>query len=160
MSKLYEVANDYAKLMDSDMEPEMIADTLEGIEGELCDKVSQLLAICKNESVYAEALRNEAKSLTERAVTTENRINSIKQYISTSLEVAGKRKITAGLHQVSIRAPSRSVEITDAGALPSEFVEFETTIKPDKLAIKHQLDAGIVVPGAQIKVGKPSLIIK
>lgn len=160
MSKLYEVANDYARLMDSDMEAEMIADTLEGIEGELCDKVSQLLAICKNESVYAEALRNEAKSLTERAFTTENRISSIKQYIANSLAVAGKKKITAGLHQVSIRAPSRSVEITDAGSLPPEFVEYDTVIKPDKLAIKHQLDAGVVVPGAQIKVGKPSLIIK
>ncbi|ELD3297862.1 siphovirus Gp157 family protein, partial [Enterobacter hormaechei] len=57
-------------------------------------------------------------------------------------------------------APSKSVEITDASALPPEFVEYETSIKPDKLAIKHQIEAGVDVPGAQIKLGKPSLIIK
>ena len=64
------------------------------------------------------------------------------------------------MHQVTVRAPSKSVEITDSGALPSEFVEYETNIKPDNLAIKKQLEAGIEVPGAQIKTGKPSLLIK
>ncbi|EPZ5305359.1 siphovirus Gp157 family protein, partial [Cronobacter sakazakii] len=48
MSKLYEVASDYARLMDADIDPEAMADTLEGIEGELADKIEQLLAICKN----------------------------------------------------------------------------------------------------------------
>ncbi|BEM22089.1 hypothetical protein SME04J_04550 [Serratia marcescens] len=160
MSKLYDIANDYAKLMDSGLEPDMIADTIEGIDGELVDKVEQLLAICKNEQLYAEALRNESKSLLERASIVENKISSIKEYIARSLETAGKKSIRAGLHQVTVRVPSRQVDITDASILPIEFVEYETVVKPDKLAIKHQLDAGISVPGAQIKLGKPSLIIK
>lgn len=160
MTKLYEVANDYARLMDSDMEPGMIADTLEGIEGELTDKISQLLAVCKNLYALSDALKAESSSLSARAKTADNQIASIKEYIAKSLELAGKKKITAGLHQVSVRAPSKSVDITDAGALPAELVEYETTIKPDKLAIKHLLDAGKDVPGAQIKIGKPSLIIK
>ncbi|MBH1909589.1 siphovirus Gp157 family protein [Serratia ureilytica] len=160
MSKLYDIANDYAKLIDSGLEPEMIADTIEGIDGELVDKVEQLLAICKNEQLYAEALRNESKSLQERASVVENKISSIKEYIARSLETAGKKSIRAGLHQVTVRVPSRQVDITDASILPIEFVEYETVVKPDKLAIKHQLDAGITVPGAQIKLGKPSLIIK
>lgn len=160
MSKLYDIANDYAKLMDSGLEPEMIADTIEGIDGELVNKVEQLLAICKNEQLYADALRNESKSLQERASVVEKKISSIKEYIARSLETAGKKSIRAGLHQVTVRVPSRQVDITDASILPIEFVEYETVVKPDKLAIKHQLDAGIVVPGAQIKLGKPSLIIK
>ncbi|CAI0804683.1 Siphovirus Gp157 [Serratia entomophila] len=160
MSKLYDIANDYAKLMDSGLEPEMIADTIEGIDGELVDKVEQLLAICKNEQLYAEALRNESKSLQERASVVENKISSIKEYIARSLETAGKKSMRAGIHQVTVRVPSRQVDITDASILPIEFVEYETVVKPDKLAIKHQLDAGIAVPGAQIKLGKPSLIIK
>lgn len=160
MTKLYEVANDYARLMDSDMEPEMITDTLEGIEGELTDKISQMLAVCKNLSAHSDALKNESASLAARARTADNQIASIKEYIAKSLQLAGKKKVTAGLHQVSVRAPSKSVDITDAGALPAELVEYETTIKPDKLAIKHLLDAGKEVPGAQIKIGKPSLIIK
>lgn len=160
MSKLYEVANDYAKLMDSDMDAEMIADTLEGIEGEFTDKISQLLALCKNLSAHSDALKAESASLFSRAKTADNKVESIKGYIASALIMMKKKKVTAGLHQVSVREPSKSVDITDAGALPPNLVEYETTIKPNKLAIKHLLDAGQDVPGAQIKIGKPSLIIK
>ncbi|MXF49652.1 hypothetical protein GR294_24480 [Raoultella sp. Lac2] len=160
MSKLYEISNDYAKLMDEGLEPELIADTLEGMEGELTDKVEQLLAICKNETGYAERLKEEAKSLNDRASATLNRVERIKEYISRSLTTAGIKKIRAGIHQVTIREPSESVEIVDSSALPAKFVEYETTIKPDKMAIKHELKAGHQIPGAQLKIGKPSLLIK
>ncbi|HDX5341606.1 TPA: siphovirus Gp157 family protein [Citrobacter sedlakii] len=160
MSKLYEIANDYARLMDADFDADEIADTLEGMEGELTDKIEQLLAIVKNESGYAERLKEEAKSLNERAAVIQNKIENILAYIASSLEMVGKKKIRAGLHQVTVRAPSESVDITDSSALPPEYVEYETVIKADKLAIKHQLKAGNSIPGAQLKVGKPSLIIK
>lgn len=160
MSKLYEVANEYAKLMDSDMDAEMIADTLEGIEGEFTDKISQLLAVCKNLSAHSDALKAESSSLSSRARTADNKVESIKGYIASALILMKKKKVTAGLHQVSVREPYKSVDITDAGSLPPNLVEYETTIKPDKLAIKHLLEAGQDVPGAQIKIGKPSLIIK
>lgn len=160
MSKLYEIASDFAKLQDSDFSPEEIADTLEGIEGELADKIEQLLAICKNETSYSEALKQEAKALSERSSAIDNRVANIKAYIATSLDAAGKKSIRAGLHQVTIRASSKSVEIDDASKIPPEFVEYETAIKADKLAIKHQLEAGIDVPGTRLKQGKPSLLIR
>ncbi|MBW9380651.1 hypothetical protein FHB81_25465, partial [Escherichia coli] len=131
MSKLYEIANEYAKLMDSDLEPEMIADTIEGMEGEFTDKIEQLLSVIKNESGYAERLKEEAKSLNERAAVIQNKIDSIMAYIASSLEMVGKKKIRAGIHQVTIRKPSETVEIIDSSALPPEYVEFETTIKAD-----------------------------
>lgn len=160
MTSLYEIANDYAKLMDEDFDPEFIADTLSGIEGMLEDKIENCLAVIKNEIAYAESLKAESKKLAERAKSSELRAERIKEYVVASLETAGKKSLKAGVHQVTVRSPSKSVEITDSGALPSEFVEYETNIKPDKLAIKKQLEAGIEVPGAQIKTGKPSLLIK
>lgn len=57
-------------------------------------------------------------------------------------------------------AGSWQLHMSVMGAQAAELVEIETTFKPDKLAIKHLLDAGKEVPGAQIKFGKPSLIIK
>lgn len=160
MTALYKIANDFAKLTDSDMDPEMIADTLDGIEWELEAKVEQILAACKNEQAYAETLKEESKNLAERAKATENRVARMMEYVAKSLKTAGKKSLKAGIHQVTIRAPSKSVEITDAAALPAEYVEYDTVIKADKLAIKHKLDAGIDIPGAHIKIGKPSLIIK
>lgn len=160
MTALYHIANDFAKLTESGMEPEMIADTLDAIEWELEAKVEQILAVCKNETAYAEALKEESKRLAERAKASENRVASMKEYVANSLDTAGKKSIRAGIHQVTVRAPSRSVEITDSGALPPDLVEYETIIKADKLAIKKLIDSGQDIPGATIKVGKPGLIIK
>lgn len=160
MTALYQIANDFAKLTDADMDPELIADTLDGIEWELEAKVEQILAACKNEQAYAETLKEESKNLAERAKATENRVARMMEYVANSLKTAGKKSLKAGIHQVTVRAPSKSVEITDAAALPAEYVEYETNIKADKLAIKHKLEAGIDIPGARIKIGKPSLIIK
>ncbi|MFP1727986.1 siphovirus Gp157 family protein [Lonsdalea quercina] len=160
MTALYEIANDFAKLTNSDMDPEMIADTLEGIEWAMEAKVEQILAICKNELAYVDALKDESRSLSERAKATESRVAKMKEYVASSLEAAGKKSLKAGVHQVTVIAPSKSVKITDESALPSEFVDYVTLIKADKLAIKKQLEAGIDVPGAHISLGKPSLIIK
>ncbi|MBQ0956969.1 siphovirus Gp157 family protein [Serratia symbiotica] len=160
MSKLYEIAKDYAKLMDSGLPLEIIADTIEGIEGELTDKIEQLLSIIKNERYYSDSLKQEAKSLSERASVVDNKIESIKDYIINSLETAGKKSIRAGLHQVTVRVPSKQVDIIDESLIPVEYIEYETKVKIDKLAIKHKLTNGDLVPGAKIKIGKPSLLIK
>ncbi|MCQ8806127.1 siphovirus Gp157 family protein, partial [Escherichia coli] len=85
-----------------DLEPEMIADTIERMEGEFTDRIEQLLSVIKNESGYAERLKEEAKSLNERAAVIQNKIDSIKSYIASSLEMVGKKNIGAGIGQGSV----------------------------------------------------------
>ena len=160
MTQLYVIANEYANLAAQDFDPEFIADTLEGIQGEFEDKVEQLLAIIKNETAYAEMLKNESKNLADRAKVSENKVANLKAYIATSMDTAGKKSIRAGLHSVTVRAPSKTVEIVDESKVPIEFFEFVTSKKFDLSAIKLQLKADKSVPGAEFKTGKPSLIIK
>lgn len=160
MGKLYEIANDYAKLMSEDMDPEMIADTIEGIEGEFEDKLEQMLGLIKNEKAYSEALKAESKALADRSKATENRVTKIQQYIIKCMQTMEKSKLTAGVHSLTVRKPSVSVFIDDADKLPVDLVEYETTVKPDKNAIKIKLKAGEEIPGAHLKTGKPSLLIK
>lgn len=160
MTALYKIANDFAKLSDSGMNPELIADTLDSIKWELEAKIEQIIGICKNEIAYADALKNESSSLAARAMAVECRIASMKNYIANSMNTAGKKSLTAGIHQVTLREPSKVVEITDVNAIPVEFVDYETTIKPDKLAIKKQIESGVDIPGVKIKTGKITLLIK
>lgn len=160
MSKLYEIANQYAELENSGLDPEFIADTLDGIQGEFEDKVENVLKLIKNEQAYADALKDEARSFSERAKVSENKIESLKDYLVSSIEVAGLKSVRAGMMSVSLRSPSKSVEVTDVKKIPVDYVEFDTVIKPDKLAIKKLLEAGQEVPGCELKTGKPSLLIK
>lgn len=160
MSKLYEIANSYAELENSGMEPEFIADTLDGIKGEFEDKVENILKLIKNEQAYAESLKAEAKSFSERAQVSQRKVDSLKEYLVSSIQTAGIKSVRAGSMAVSLRAPSKSVEVIDVSKIPVDYVDFETVTKPDKLAIKKLLEAGQEVPGCELKTGKPSLLIK
>lgn len=161
MTKLYEVANDYANLSNDDsFTQEEIQDTLDAIEGELGDKVGNVLAIIKNLQSDADALKAESAKLAERARSTLNKADSLRQYIVSSMESAGLKKLSAGVQSVTVRAPSKKVNIVDVDKLPIELKEFETVIKPMTMEIKHLLNSGQEVPGAEIVTGKPSLLIK
>lgn len=160
MSALYEIANDYAALSNEDMDAEMIADTLEGIEGEFTDKAEQILAIIKNNSALEEALKAEAKSLTERAKALANKNENLKAYIASSMATMDKKKLNAGIHTITVRAGVKSAQIDDVSKLPSTYVEYKTETVPDKRAILAALKAGDEIEGATLKTGKQSLIIK
>ena len=137
MSKLYEIANEYAELSNSDMDAEMIADTLEGIQGEFEDKAKNILAIIKNEQALELALETEAKSLTERAKSSSNRVEKLKSYLASCLETMELKSITAGVHKLSTRKGVVSVQIDDLEKLPTNYVDFQTVIKADKNLIKE-----------------------
>ncbi|WAT01712.1 hypothetical protein [Rouxiella chamberiensis] len=64
-------------------------------------------------------------------------IVALKRAFQTAYKMTTGMKLqqnVQAIHQVTVRAPTRCVEIIDAGLIPAEFVEYETNIKPDKLA--------------------------
>lgn len=160
MPKLYDIANEYAQLLNEDLPADMIADTVEAFEGEFTDKVENILGLIKNEQYTCDALKAEAKKLNERAKATQNRIDNLKSYIIESMNTLDKKSMNAGVHSLTVRAPSKSVNIIDVHKLPAEFVEYVTEVKPDKNLIREKLNLGEEIEGAEIKTGKQSLLIK
>lgn len=158
--QLYKIANDFKLVSEMDAPYEEIVDALNDIEGAFEEKVEQLLAIIKNSQSYAEALKAEAKSFSERAKVEENKAENLKQYILTSMATADKKTIKAGLQSVTYRKPSKVAEIISEDDVPIDFYEFVTSKKFDMTSIKANLKAGKEVPGVVLKDGKPSLIIK
>lgn len=158
--KLYEIANDYAALANSDMDAETIADTLEGIQGSFEDKAEQIMSVIKNEQALEEALKAEAKNLTTRATASANKVKNLKGYLASSINTMELKSVTAGVHKLSTRKGSQSVEIVDVDMLPADFVEYVTTTKADKNLIKEKLKLGETVEGAKMVTGKPTLMIK
>lgn len=161
MTALYKIANEYAELANNDdFDSDMIADTLEGIEGEFTDKAEQLLAIIKNNSMLADGLKAEAKNLNERAQALANKNESIKQYMISSMNTMEKKKLNAGLHTLTVRAATQKCVIDDPSVLPPEYVEIDTAFKPITNEIKAHLKAGNEIEGAHLEAGKQSLLIK
>lgn len=73
MSKVTAIAlaNDYSSLLNlletsDELTPEMIADTLEGIEGELADRLDAVMVVARNNLGNAKTCDEEMKRLAER----------------------------------------------------------------------------------------------
>lgn len=160
MSKLYEISNDYAKLMSEDLDPEMIADTLEGMEGEFSDKVESIIKLMKDEQVLADALKAEANSHNERANAINNRIDRMKQYMIQCMQTMEKTSINAGTQKLTVRKGRPVVQIDDADSIPVDYIQFKTTQAPDKNLILEKLKLGETIEGVSLATSKPSLSIK
>ena len=94
MASIYEVTGELLALMDmaeqEDMDPQALADTLEGLEGEFDDKVESWVKCIKNLEGEAKAVKDEAKRLADRAKTIENNTKRMKETVLACLKALGK----------------------------------------------------------------------
>lgn len=106
----------------------------------------------------ATTARQRATEAGERARRFDARAARLKGVVMACMDAMGWRKREWAEATVSLRAPQLGVLITDEAALPEELVRVK--VEPDKAAIKALLQQGVVVPGAVLANGMPSLIIK
>lgn len=164
------LAADYAKFhalieTSDDLTPEMIADTLEGIEGPLGDKLDAAFIHVRNIEGQADTLAAEIKRLTDRKKSFENRAKSIRKYVLACLLASGQGSIKTTANTFTARKGAANVVIDNCDLIPNEWegidlVNVKTDIIPDKKAIKNAIDSGATIPGAHIEIGEPSLQVR
>ena len=113
MASLYSLTTEFATLLDAISEGEIpeeaIADTLEGLQGEIDVKIDNVLDAFKTLKAEAEAIRAEEKRLAERRKRKEAAGEQIKEYLATELEKLGKARHESARHSVSFRRSSKVV---------------------------------------------------
>ena len=127
---------------------------LDALNMERGAKVENICLWIKNLKAEAEALKAEKDAFAQRQKTAENKLNSLKRYISAYLE--GTPFKTARV-AVSFRK-TESVEIADGTVLPDEYLRFKQP-EPDKAALKAALKNGAAIDGVSLVTDK-SITIK
>ena len=146
MSSLYDIQGRYRAiqelLSESDLDPQLLADTMEGIEGELEVKCQNYAMVIKNLEGDIEALDNEIRRLTSRKKTLENNIKRMKEALRDAMIATGKTKFKTELFSFSVQNNPASVvlDTEDLDTLPNEFIRIKK--EPDKTAIKEALLKG------------------
>ena len=74
------------------------------------------------------------------------------------LDALGMDKFRSAEFTVTISAGNPGVVVTDADALPAEFVR--VTRSPDKAAIARAMADGVVVNGAEMQNGMPTMTVR
>ena len=147
MSTLYELSEQYQELLsmalDPDVDPEALADTMEGLEGEIEAKADGYAKVMKELRVIADARKTEAKRLTDGAKSIEANIDRMKSALETAMRATGKAKFKTALFSYGIQKNPPALKIDRPEDVPAEFL-IPQEPKVDSAAIKKELKEGTV----------------
>lgn len=144
---IYEITSDYLQLMqmleDPELDPQVLADTMEGIEGEFEFKADNYARVMKNMEAELNGIKAEIDRLSNRKKTIENNVKRMKEALQYSMEVTGKTKFKTELFSFGIRknAPSVIMDEPYIENVPERFLKYsEPTI--NRTAIKEAIQNG------------------
>ncbi len=167
MSSLYNITGDLLTLQDllseSLEDDQCLLDTLEAVQGEYEVKMESYCKVIKNLEADAEALKNEAKRLTDKRKVLENNIDRLKKAMFDSMKATNTDKVKGQLFSVSIQKNGGKLPVivsdnVDLSKLPDNLVVVTKSAALD--AIREVLESGKTVEGFTLGERGQSLRIK
>ena len=122
---------------------------LEEVDGEFDNKAENIALYIKNLSSMSAQIKGEEANLYGRRKSIDNKVDSLKQYLSGCMDRVGKDKLETPKCRVSFRS-STAVKIENESDLPEEFVKVTETKKPDKKALGEAIKAGREIDGVSL----------
>ena len=153
---LYNLTNQYLALQDLDMPAEDLADSLEGIEGEINIKAENIIHVLAN--MDTTAIDAEIKRLQTLKRSITSRRESLNEYLRFNMMVCDITNIKWDTGSVTLCKPSQVVQIDDEDSIPARFNKVTTAA--NKALIKKALKDGEDVPGCKLVDAKHRLLIK
>lgn len=163
MSTLYEITGDYLRLLemleeDENIDPQAVADTLDGIEGEFEIKADGYARVMKELMAEAGKYDAEIQRMTARRDSLNNRGKMLKQHLYESMKSIGKLKFKTDLFSFGIQKNGgvQPIEIIPDVEIPDDYCRKE----PDNAKIREALKNGEELPFAVLKDRGDHLVIR
>lgn len=141
MNTLFELTGAYLELLqlaeEDELDQQTLADTLEGLQGELEQKADQYAAVIKTLKGQEDIIDLEIKRLQERKQTLVNNQKRLKETLETAMNTTGNRKFKTVLHSFNIQKNSPSLKIIDENSVPETFYTLKKVF--DNAAIKQYI---------------------
>lgn len=158
MSNLFDLNDNYKKVQEMDLEPDVMINTLDAIADtreEKLDNIARWIeSLKRDEDFYKEKI----KDLTEAKTHTKNKQQALMQYMTDVIDDAGLKQIHTKHYILRPRNYPQSVDIDKMDKLPNEFIKHKEVTAPDKKAIYKALKSGQDVPGAKLVPNRKTLI--
>lgn len=157
MSSLYDIDQRYLAALDaatdpdSDLDPELFADTLAGLEGEAEDKIHNVIRYARNLEAESDAINLAMASMRTRMVAKLNKAKHLREYAMEGMQVIGKKKLEWPDFVASVAPSPESVVVDDEASVPDDYCRYTRAL--DKTVIKQALKDGHTVPGCHLESG-------
>lgn len=157
MYTMYELTDNFMAVLemasDPEIPPEAIADTLEGIEGEIELKAQSYAIIIKELEGEAVKLKTEETRLLSKRKSLENNIKRIKDNLFNAMKITGKKKFKTDLFSFGIQKSPAKLVIDDSSLIPEKYY-VEQAPKLDEQRLKSDLKSGIECEYAHLEQGE------
>lgn len=156
MTSLALIAQEYRSaamaLADLDLDPQTIADTLEGLSGDLEVKAQAVAHMVRSFEADAAACEAWGRDAITRSKAIGARADRLREYLRMNLEAADIQKIEGPGICIGWRKSS-AVVVHQEELLPAEYLRqaLPPPPEPDKKAIGAALKDGKDVPGAHLE---------
>jgi len=156
---LYALVEQYRELerLDvEDLDEQMLADTLEALQGEIDVKATNCALFARNIETFADTVDAAAAQMAERAKRLRRKADGIRAYLLNQMRGAGISKITAPQFTISVRKNPAAVMVKPDAAIPQEYWVQPPAPPPhlDKKKLKDDLKEGVVIDGCWLESGE------
>ena len=148
---------------DGDVDPQLIKDTLEGVEGDIEAKLDSYGVVVNELLTDIAKIDTEIKRLVEKKKVINANVDRMKAAVTEAMRIMDKKKVagerfTWQIQKNGGKAPLVFEDWFDALSLPEDFQDWE--VRPDKDAIRRALEQGIDIEGVHIGERGESLRLK
>ena len=152
---LYELKNEYMELLalleDPDTDPQVIADTMEGIQGELDIKCDSYVVVIKNLESQVEMIDTELIRLEKNKSALTNNIKRMKAAVLDTIQMTGSRKMVTDHFKLSIvkNGGKQPMEVDEIEKIPQDYLTMKPVANMEK--IRQELEGGGQLDFARLK---------
>lgn len=139
-----------------DIDPETLADTLEG-EASAPDVIAALVRQSKEDEASATAVGGLARTYAERSARFAHRAEKRREAALRLMQAIDMRKLARPEFTLSMQTYPGKPEVYDEEALPEKYFRYRRSV--DFSALKEALLAGDV-PGARMTNGHEGLVVR
>lgn len=133
------------------LDAQTYSDTLEGVEGAFEVKAEKVVYAVGALERRVQLMKEQQKRFASRIHTVQANADYLREYLRHALLTIGKRKLETPAFTLRLQKSKRTI-IDQEEDIPSQLTKTTVSTSPDKTAIKKQIDAGELVPGAHIEV--------
>lgn len=156
MIHLYEIADDYKKALDFDIDNEIDSMALTELLSEVADrfevKAGHVVDYMRSVEAEIDAYRKEEERLACRRETLKRRYDSLKEYLTYEMHRCEILECNAGLSKLKFIKNPWSVDIDANAIIPDNYMRHPAAPppSPDKSKIADALKAGIQIDGVRL----------
>lgn len=155
--KLFEIANQYESLLEQSFDTEtgevneLAMAKLDEVTNDIKEKGIAIASFIKNIDAERKAIEDAKKAMAEREARLDRRVTYLTTYLQSNMERCEINEISCPYFVIKLKKCPLSVDILDETAIPDDYKRVKEVVSVDKIKLKEEILAGVIVPGASLK---------